>query len=148
MELFGKSGSYYYEVVRGVDRRPVETERVRKSIGREETFSRDITDREEIGGILLRLSGELEDTLRRLETGGKTVTLKVKYHDFQSITRSNSLTHPVSNRRELMEQALLLMDKTDIGRRPIRLIGLSLTSLTGHLFQEERDQLDLFSLSC
>jgi len=147
IEMFGKSGSYYFDVVRGIDPRPVQPERIRKSIGREETFSRDIMDGEEIREILRRLSAELEETLRRLETGGKTVTLKVKYHDFQSITRSNSLSRPVSGRRELMEQADILMEKTEIGKRPIRLIGLSLTSLTGHRFREEEDQLDLFSLS-
>jgi len=147
IELFGKSGSYYYDVVRGIDERPVEMERVRKSIGREETFSRDIVDRNEIREILNRIAGELEETLRKLETGGKTVTLKVKYHDFQSVTRSVSLTQPVSARRELMAQAEQLMDKTAVGERPIRLIGLSLTSLTGDDFQEGEDQLDLFSFS-
>ena len=146
IEIFGKSGSYYYDVVRGIDTRPVETERIRKSIGREETFSHDILDREEIKGILQNLAGELESTLRRCDTGGRTVTLKVKYHDFQSITRSLSLNSPVSSRTELMENAMCLMEKTEIGERPIRLIGLSLTSLSGDSFkdQKERDQLELF----
>lgn len=146
LELFGKSGSYYYNVVRGIDNRPVQSERTRKSIGREETFSRDMTRREEILETLEGIAEDLEKSLRHYETGGKTVTLKVKYHDFQSVTRSQSLNRPVHTRKELMEEALKLMEKTEIGYRPIRLIGLSLTALTGKNFRDksEANQLALF----
>ncbi len=146
IEIFGKSGAYYYEVVRGVDDRPVQPERIRKSIGREETFSRDILEKNEIIDILNTIAEDLEKTLKRYETGGKTVTLKVKYHDFQSITRSRSLPDAVQTRTDLINQALILMEKTEIGIRPIRLIGLSVTSLTGSAFRDGDDQLDLFTL--
>ena len=145
IEIFGKSGSYYYEAVRGIDHRQVQPERTRKSIGREETFSRDIMEKNEILGILEGIAEDLEETLRHYETGGRTVTLKVKYHDFQSITRSQSLPKAVQSRSDLMENARSLMEKTEIGDRPIRLIGLSLSSLTGDSFRDGDDQLDLFS---
>lgn len=146
MELFGKSGSYYYNVVRGIDNRPVESERIRKSIGREETLSEDITNREDIVEILSNLADSLEKSLEKYETGGKTVTLKVKYHDFQMATRSISQSEPVRTKKELLEKALDLLEKTEAGKIPVRLLGLSLTGLTGKSFtpREEKNQLDLF----
>jgi DNA polymerase IV len=146
IELFGKSGSYYYDVVRGIDNRPVETKRTRKSIGREETFSRDILEREEIIDCLWEIAEELEKTLKRYNTGGKTITLKVKYYDFRSITRSHTCSHPLTTAKEFMESVSELLEKTEVGRCPVRLIGLSLTSLTGEKFRTEgaMNQLDLF----
>lgn len=129
IELFGKTGNYFYEISQGIDRRPVRPERVRKSIGKEITLDRDVDDFGEIHAVLVDLSEQLEDALIRHDAKGRTLTLKVKYFDFQQITRSVTLPALVERRAEILHHALVLLKKTDATRKKIRLLGVTLSNL-------------------
>ncbi|CCG09740.1 DNA polymerase IV [Pararhodospirillum photometricum] len=106
---FGKSGGWYYQISRGIDDRPVEPHRERKSIGAEDTFPEDIFSlapaRREIGDLAAKVwhHGEAKGLT------GRTVTLKVKYADFHQVTRSRTLDHPVREAAELAAIALELL---------------------------------------
>jgi DNA polymerase-4 len=98
---FGKSGAYYYWISRGVDERPVRANRIRKSIGAETTFSTDLF---EFNALVAELRPLVDKVWRHCETTGsrgRTVTLKIKFADFEIITRSRSLLAPVAGRDEL-----------------------------------------------
>ena len=127
---FGKTGAFYYNIVRGIDERPVKAERTRKSIGSETTLREDTLDRDEIEQILIRLAGKVEEALIRKKCGGSTVTLKVRYHDFTTITRSTTLRAPLFNAGLILQQVNRLQRYTQIGRKKVRLLGISLSKLT------------------
>ena len=126
---FGKAGPYYYDIVRGVDDRPVESEWERKSVGREETFAEDILDVEKIHFELEKLVEDTVHTLNNLKKRGRTVTLKVRYSNFKTITRSMSLDASTNDKKQIMDIVDLLLPKTEIGSRKVRLVGVSLSNL-------------------
>jgi DNA polymerase IV len=97
--LFGKSGLFFYDIARGLDQRPVEPVRVRKSIGTERTFSADILDFARVCGILSDLVQRLARHLEQKKTGGRTLVLKVRYSDFTTITRSRTTTQGFFHRQ-------------------------------------------------
>jgi DNA polymerase-4 len=126
---FGKAGAYYYWISRGVDERPVRANRVRKSVGAENTFSTDLT---EFDAIVAELAPLVDKVWRHCEgTGnrGRTVTLKVKFNDFEIITRSRSVPVAVSSRDELGRLAFGLIESEIPVPKPVRLLGISLSSL-------------------
>jgi DNA polymerase-4 len=127
---FGKTGSFLYNIVRGVDSREVQPNRTRKSIGNETTLSFDIDDLEEINKILTELSCQIERTLRKLDVGGYTITLKVRYSDFTTITRSTTLKNPVFGSLDILFHIPRLLKSTEAGRRKVRLLGISISKLT------------------
>ena len=88
---FGKIGSFLHDIVRGIDTRPVEPQRVRKSIGSEQTLPYDTEDMGEIDAILMSLAKQIEHSMQRKKVSGQTLTLKVRYHDFTTITRSRTV---------------------------------------------------------
>ena len=90
---FGKSGKYFYDIVRGIDQRPVNPSRIRKSIGAERTFDTDLRSKQEIYKSLEQIETELISRLNRKQRKGRTLTLKVKFDDFEQITRSKSVEH-------------------------------------------------------
>ena len=126
---FGKSGRFYYDIVRGFDDRPVEPERERKSWGREITLDEDILDMEMIRSILADIAAELEDGMAKKKIRGKTITLKIKYHDFQQITRSTTIDEPTNSGEVMINEALRLLQFTEAGTKKIRLLGISLSGL-------------------
>ena len=131
LNKFGKQGKYFYNVVRCVDNNPIKTNRIRKSIGAELTFSEDIDD---IGAMLLKLEKIaviVENRMNKISTYGKTLTLKVKYFDFKQITRSKTLKEEVKTKDELFEISKKLFFSHDVEKRPIRLLGIYLSNLTG-----------------
>ena len=126
---FGKVGSYYFAVARGIDERPVRADRVRKSIGAENTFFEDILD---VDALRMALQPLLDKVWRHCEgvrTSGRTVTLKIKYADFQQITRSRSLPEPVRDRAELERVAVALLMPMIPVPKGVRLLGVTLSSL-------------------
>ncbi len=128
-EVFGKMGSLFYDFARGIDHRPVETKRVRKSVGCEQTFLEDISDKTLACRELERL---LEDLLRRLRRSGfrgYTLTLKVKYSDFTQITRSITVLHLLSSESDLLPliEKLLVLVVCD-EEHPVRLLGLAVSN--------------------
>ncbi len=94
---FGKVGSLYYECARGIDERPVEAVRIRKSIGCERTLERDISSRSSVIIELYHMAVELIERLQRKEFKGNTLTLKIKFHDFSQITRSMTQSQGVDD---------------------------------------------------
>jgi DNA polymerase IV len=126
---FGKSGAYYYWISRGVDERPVRANRVRKSIGAETTFSSDLT---EFDALVLELKPLVDKVWRHCEaTGsrGRTVTLKIKFADFEIITRSRSALSPIAGRDDLERLACGLLEVEMPLPKSVRLLGVSLSSL-------------------
>ncbi len=127
---FGKIGGFFYDIVRCRDNRPVMPSRLRKSIGSEITLDRDTADLTEIYAILHSLASGLETALTRHRQGGATITLKVRYHDFVTVTRSLTLIAPIYDRQEIIDHLPRLLHLTEAGRRKIRLLGISLSKLT------------------
>jgi DNA polymerase-4 len=128
IQIFGKSGSYFYNIAHGLDDRPVEPNRIRKSIGKETTFSEDIDDTDQMLGILENIAERLENSLSNREAKGRTVTLKMKYFDFQSITRSITIDEPVDSAAVIMKYVRPLLSKTDAGEKKVRLLGISISN--------------------
>jgi DNA polymerase-4 len=126
---FGKSGAYYYWISRGVDERPVRANRTRKSVGAENTFSTDLTEAEAMIAELEPLIDKVWRHCESVGTRGRTVTLKVKFADFEIITRSRSISSPVANRDDLAEVAIGLLRDNMPFPKPVRLLGVSLSSL-------------------
>jgi DNA polymerase IV len=111
-----------------VDDRPVEPNRVRKSIGKETTLPQDIGDIDEMAEILENLSFEVENSLVRNEARGRTITLKIKYFDFKSITRSVTVEAPVESAAAIMTYVRQLLPKTAVGEKKVRLLGISISN--------------------
>ncbi len=125
---FGKSGAYYYWVSRGIDERPVQADRVRKSIGAENTFAADIATLNEAEAALQPI---IEKVCRHYENSGmraRTVTLKVKFADFQQITRSRTVVSGIHTALELQSVSFSLLETVFPAHKTIRLLGISLSS--------------------
>ena len=127
---FGKSGAYYYWISRGVDERPVHAGRVRKSIGAENTFSRDLHDFEPMREALEPIIAKVWRHCQATGIRGRTVTLKVKFVDFQQITRSKSVDEAIDSLADLERLSLGLLEPLLPPRKGVRLLGISLSSLT------------------
>jgi DNA polymerase IV len=128
---FGKAGSYYYWISRGVDNREVRPDRIRKSVGAENTFSTDLTD---FDAMVVELEPLIDKVWRYCEdkgARGRTVTLKVKFNDFEIITRSRSVPVAVSSRSDLERLSVALLQNEMPVPKPVRLLGVSLSSLQG-----------------
>ncbi len=124
---FGKMGLFYYNIVRGIDDREVTPCRERKSYGREITLDNDILDSDRIIAILRDIALELETVLQRKKIRGKTVTLKVKYFDFQLSTRSSTIDGIADSAEVIMDEVLRLLQFTEAGNKKIRLLGISVS---------------------
>ncbi len=125
---FGKAGSYYYWISRGVDNREVRADRIRKSVGAENTFSNDLTEFE---AMVAELQPLIDKVWRHCEdkgTRGRTVTLKVKFADFEIITRSKSTPVAVSSRSDMERMAVTLLQNEMPLPKSVRLLGVSLSS--------------------
>jgi DNA polymerase-4 len=126
---FGKAGSYYYWISRGVDNRDVRADRTRKSVGAENTFSTDLADFDAMVVELLPLIDKVWRYCDVTSNHGRTVTLKVKFNDFEIITRSRSVPAAVSSHAELERIALSLLRNEMPVPKPVRLLGVSLSAL-------------------
>jgi DNA polymerase-4 len=138
---FGKSGTYYYWISRGIDERPVRPNRIRKSIGAENTFFNDLT---EFNVMVAELQPLVDKVWRHCEnTGnrGRTVTLKIKFADFEIISRSQSQPATVSDRAELDHVSVGLLEKSMPLPKAVRLLGISLSGLK--TTNEEESQMTL-----
>jgi DNA polymerase IV len=122
-------GHQLHELACGRDDRPVEPDRETKSIGQEETFPRDVADKEALGRDVRRMAERVGARLREGGLAGRTVTLKVRFPDFRTITRSATLPEPFAVSAEIARLALALLDKVDTAGG-VRLIGVSMSNLT------------------
>lgn len=125
---FGKAGSFYYDMARGIDDREVESGRERKSIGAELTFEKDLTTLFGIIAELYRIEQELWRRVEENGAAGRTVTLKIKYDDFKQITRSVTLDTPVTDFKSLHNRVTDLRKSVDFSNRRIRLMGVTLSN--------------------
>ncbi len=125
---FGKSGTYYYYVVRGIHNSEVKSERITKSVAAEHTFNENLSSEIFMQEKLEIIADELERRLKKYNIAGKTVTLKIKYSDFTQQTRSKTLPYFISDKALMYETAreLLYQDRM---KDSVRLLGISLNNL-------------------
>ncbi len=128
MENFGKSGAYYYHVVRGIHNSPVKPHRTPKSVGAERTFSENLSSEVFMLERLEHIANELDKRLKINKVSGKTVNLKIKYSDFTLNTRSKTLPYYIADKDLILETAkeLLYQEKLE---NSVRLLGISLANL-------------------
>ena len=145
---FGKTGHFYYKIVRGIDDRQVQTHRETKSLGAEDTFAYDLETTEEMNKELDRIAVIVFDRLGKKKLKGRTITLKVKYSDFTQITRNHSFSYPVGDLDTIAVVAKQLLEKIDMEKKTVRLLGISLSNF-GEMEIKSRkpkdpEQLELF----
>ena len=127
-EHFGKNGSYYYHVVRGIHHSEVKPERIPKSVGAERTFGENLSSEVFMLERLENIAEELEKRLKKSKIAGKTITLKIKYSDFSLQTRSKTLPYFISEKTLILETAKELLYQSPM-QNSVRLLGISLASL-------------------
>lgn len=125
---FGKMGKVFYDFARGIDDRPVVTEWVRKSVGCERTYIKDITRQEDMLGELSILADELESRLARNNFKGRTLVLKVKFSDFRQTTHSLTENVVIEHKEKIMALVKELLNEVDFQQRPVRLLGITVTN--------------------
>jgi DNA polymerase-4 len=125
----GRHGAGLYRYARGHDERPVRIHRERKSLSAERTYATDLTSLEQMDEQLGRLAERVAGGLAKRELSARTVTLKVRYDDFTTLTRSHTLVAPTADAAELAEQARRLLRKSEAGRRAVRLLGVGGSNL-------------------
>jgi DNA polymerase IV len=128
-ELLGKHGSQFYRFACGEDDRPVEPVRERKSIGKEVTLERDLRDLGAMERILERLATQVEHRLVELGIAGKTLTLKVRWSNFERVTRATSRAEGYQLAQEMLPILRMLLSGLADGKRAVRLLGVSVSSL-------------------
>lgn len=129
-DLFGQRGRDLARRARGLDERPVVTEHERKSVSQERTFSRDLRGKRALKRQLWRLSGGVAERLERIDLVGGTVTIKLRYADFTTLTRQMTLDVPTADRREIYRAALVLFERAWQRDRPVRLLGVAASQLS------------------
>jgi DNA polymerase-4 len=127
-QQFGKMGQVFYDFARGVDHRPVISEWERKSVSCERTFESDISQTAEVNAQLDLVISELVRRIAKSHFQGYTLTLKVKFHDFQQITRSITVPHLLLTLAGIQPLARQLMNEVDYRQHPIRLLGLGVSN--------------------
>ncbi|WP_277110454.1 DNA polymerase IV [Chryseobacterium taklimakanense] len=142
IRFFGKSGNYYYNVVRGHHKSEVKPHRIQKSVGVEETYFENLLDEQAVFKQLNIISKDLEERLGRKDIKGKTLTLKIKYKDFSVFTRSKTQDVYYGDSENLFETARNLWQLRPYDK-PVRLLGLSLSNLNTHEKKQISVQLKL-----
>lgn len=125
---FGKSGAFYYSVVRGIHNSEVKSNRIAKSVAAEHTFDENLSSEIFMVERLETIATQLEKRLKRYDLAGKTVTLKIKYSDFTQQTRSKTLPYFISDKALLLETAKELLYQERL-KESVRLLGISLNNL-------------------
>lgn len=128
IDAFGKAGALYYDFSRGIDNRPVEPERIRKSVGCERTLEKDVSRHSLLVVNLYQLVVELLGRLKRSKFQGNTLTLKVKYADFTQVTHSRTAGKALTKKSEILPLAKELLREIDGQHQPVRLLGLSVSN--------------------
>lgn len=130
VKRFGKVGLYYYKIVRGEDDRPVNPNRIRKSIGAERTFSEDLTDLEEMKEKLRYISKKVFDYMEKSDNYGRSATLKIKSSEFKITTRSRTFAGEIRSYQQLLETIFQLLEEHKDQLEPVRLLGVSVSNLS------------------
>ena len=145
--LFGKNGRHAWELARGIDPRKVETEGTVRSISNEHTFSRDTKDKDLIRNTLMYLSEKVSRRLRKAGLKCRTVTLKIRFEDFSTFTRSVTLKYPTNFVSDLYENCLQSAESFGPGKKAVRLLGVRSSNLVDRpwrsdLFEEDPEGTD------
>lgn len=141
IRAFGDSmGDRFHGLSRGIDDRPVVPDHVRKSLGKETTFGEDVADRKVVERTLLDLTDQVAASLRRKQLAGATVTVKLRWEGFETVTRQRTLNEPVNTVEKIWPVARDLLRTADRPRLRVRLVGLTLSALD----RTESGQADLF----
>lgn len=127
--VLGSMGSFIHQLATGNDPRPVVSTRIPKSRGAERTFPADIVHIDDMVAICGQLAQEVAESLRECSRPGRTVTIKVRYDDFSTVSRSYTLLQHTWDEQVIFDAAASLLHKTDAGRRPVRLLGISVSNL-------------------
>ncbi|TMH97783.1 MAG: hypothetical protein E6H43_17535 [Betaproteobacteria bacterium] len=125
----GSLGEWLVRLSHGDDPRPVSPNRPYKSISCEETYARDLSDFQEMASELERMSGQLAASLSRKRLRARTVTIKVRYADFTTVTRSHTAESASNSEKYITDCARTLLARTDAASRPVRLLGVGAHSL-------------------
>ena len=133
VRFFGKAGKFYYDIVRGIDTREIEPYRERQSVGKERTMAFDLDNTYEMLLVLSSIAGDVSAILKRRGLSGKTVTLKVKYPDFTSVTRSYSSPEALNESSAIMKYIPGLLYRTDALKKNVRLLGISVSGFERRL---------------
>lgn len=146
---FGKTGSFYYQIVRGKDERAVQPHRETKSLAAEDTFAQDLKTLDEMDAELYKIAEIVHTRLERKNLKGRTVTLKVKYSDFRQITRSQSLLSPIADQATIFSVASKLLSSAISEDEKVRLLGISISNFNEpenpkSVKQQQSGQLRLF----
>lgn len=129
VERFGKVGRFYYSIARAQDDRPVQPNRIRKSIGAENSYDPDLSDRTAVLSALEEVANVLKQRIDSKRSYGRTLTLKVKYADYQQITRSKTIAQPIDSLDLIWQLAIELLSLTEIEQKQVRLLGLAVSNL-------------------
>lgn len=148
VQHFGKAGAFYYKIVRGIDDRKVESHRETKSISAEDTFPQDLVSLDDLYQELDKIAGTVAERLKKYRLKGRTLTLKIKYHDFRQITRSKSFTAGMDDLETICIVSKELLAATAPEDDKIRLMGITLSNFEGAAVKEHKpvskEQLELF----
>jgi len=128
VRLFGKAGRFYYNIVRGIDNRPVQPFRETKSVSVEDTYQEDLTTKEAMLEELIVLAGRLFTRLKKHGLKGRTLTLKFKFHDFAIITRSKSVANVIEDELSLIGLLRQILENTDLTDKKVRLLGIGVSN--------------------
>jgi DNA polymerase-4 len=129
--IVGSLAPWLQQLAEGVDNRPVEPNREAKSASSETTFERDLTDLDEIRDVIDEMARDVAGWLGRKQKRARTVTIKVRYEDFTTITRSQTLPDATDDVETIAASAVSLVDRTEAGRRPVRLLGVGVHNILG-----------------
>lgn len=143
VNLFGKTGGYYFDIVHGDYESRVKPDRTRKSVGAENTFREDLTTDEEMLAEIEHITKSVAKRLDRVNRRGKTITLKIKYHDFESRTRSKTVEHFIGSEEEVLAVAKELYYTPERPPKPVRLLGVSVSNLNIDPDEKKSSQLTL-----
>jgi DNA polymerase-4 len=147
IKRFGKTGKFFFQIVRGIDNREVQPHRETKSVGAEDTFSHDLETIAEMYEKLEKISAIVATRLQNHSLQGRTITLKLKFHDFKQLTRSQSFSNLISDQTIIEQTAKTLLNELDMSDKKVRLLGISLSNF--HLPQQkpnlDKIQLTLFT---
>lgn len=131
---FGKSGRFYYNIVRARDERTVNPTRIRKSISVEKTFSEDLNTKSELQEAITSLSERLILRMKKSQAFGNTLTLKIKYEDFSVLTRNATSPVPFTEIDQIQRYAESLLLHIDLENHKVRLLGIGISSLRDNSF--------------
>ncbi|CAL68328.1 DNA polymerase IV [Christiangramia forsetii] len=142
-EHFGKSGTHFYNVVRGIHLSEVKPHRIRKSLGAERTFNENISSEIFMLERLENIAEEIERRLTKSKVAGKTITLKIKYSDFTQQTRSRTINFYIANKDLILEIAKELLYQEKM-KNSVRLLGISLSNLNTEKGDKKEEQKEIF----